>query len=126
MNGFKTDFDQVSVDKILIPIYPKIRLPFGTIYEEYLKLKQQAINNDISGYNSSEIVWELFLTDIRKYKDELLYQKFSNKNEFMFKFLPRFLWIIRTRHKDSIILDYVYDGTSVTIYKEGSWIIEYS
>jgi len=52
-NGYKDIF----VDKLLIPIYPKIRLSFNNLYEVFLDIKD-------TGQNA-----ELFLKEIKSYKN---------------------------------------------------------
>ena len=100
---------EVELEKLLIPIYPKIRLPFLRIYIEYLKIKEH-LSDVLSEYDV-----ELHLTTINKYKNFLIANPIKDKLEILTKSLPRFLWIVRLFHKNQLIGDQVYDGTSVYI-----------
>ena len=98
-------YDREIVEKVLIPIYPKIRLTFGRIYEVYLREKQSILSK---GFNA-----ELFLIQVREYKEFLWNHFIEDKTEILTTILPRFLWVIRSLLDGVPIIDDVYDGTSV-------------
>ncbi|PXF60871.1 MAG: hypothetical protein C4B59_06800 [Candidatus Methanogaster sp.] len=98
-------YDEVSVEKLLIPIYPKIRLAFGHIYNIYLKDKQKAISEGLD--------IEIYLTQVKDYKRFLLNKSIKDKEIILTNPLPRFLWIIRTYYDQIPAIDDVYDGTAV-------------
>jgi len=99
---------KVILEKILIPIYPKVRLPFMHIYTFYQWVK----TNIISSYGPD---WDLrlTLTTVQVYKKFLLEKSIEEKEKILTKFLPRFMWIMRLYNKDHHKLDIVYDGTSI-------------
>jgi len=107
-------YEAVHVSTLLIPLYPKIRLPFKEIYIEFLKQKRffEAMNRQ-KGIDSHWYRAELFLMDIRQYKQSLLKEKFLNKEEILLKPFPRFLWIFRHNYCDKPCFDYVLDATDV-------------
>ena len=97
---------EVKLERLLIPLYPKIRLSFGRIYHRYLKVK-----NDVSMQNV-----ELLLYFINKYKEFILRRQGKNKLEILTKSLPRFVWVIRvwdSESKDSLKFDILFDATDV-------------
>jgi hypothetical protein len=100
------DYVCIEVERIIIPIYHKLRLPFGKIYSVFLALKRQI--EDIPSSNQ-----ELFLISLNNYKSYLLEQKFKDKAKILEELFPHFLWIIRTRYKNKIKEDRIFDATAV-------------
>jgi hypothetical protein len=93
------------VQKLVIPVYPKIRLPFGRIYGRYRELKSQIQQ---SGFSP-----DLFLIQVNSYKKFLLANHLRDKVEILTSPFPRFLWVIRAHYRGTPVVDRVYDGTSV-------------
>jgi len=106
-NEWTTDYgyDELSVIKLLIPVYPKIRLTFSRIYEVYLKMKQPILSK---GFNL-----ELYLTQVKDYKKYLIKQSIKEKERILTAPLPRFLWIIRIYDDGMPVIDRIFDGTAV-------------
>lgn len=102
----RDDYVCVEVERIIIPIYHKLRLPFGKIYSYYLALKR-----DIEDLPSSTP--ELFLIGLNDYKQFLLRENFDNKVKILEELFPHYLWVIRTRYKGITQEDRIYDATSV-------------
>lgn len=94
-------FEDIFVEKLLIPIYPKIRLTFNSIYIQLLDIKRE-------GYQA-----ELFLKEIKSYKNYLLTKSFSDKYRILTKPFPRFLWIIRIGDRESPEFDILFDAISL-------------
>lgn len=110
--------DEVTLNNLIIPVYPKIRLTFGRIHSIFLR-KKQAIKRE--GYSA-----ELLLTQINQYKKTLLDRTFKGKERILTSFMPRFIWIIRAHNNNTPIFDEIYDGTSVYPKKvQGIDTIEY-
>ncbi len=103
VDGYK----DIIVEKLLIPIYPKIRLTFKSIYDVYLSIKKR---NSYKIHNT-----ELYLKEINSYKKYLLNQNFKMKYELLLKQFPRFLWVIRIGTKDTPKLDIVFDAISLDV-----------
>jgi len=111
-------YDTIKLDKLLIPIYPKIRLTFPRIYAYYIKYKERVEKEE------PQIDYlELFLTQIEKYKEYLLNKNINNKIEILTKSMPKYIWVIRGYYKGDVIYDSVFDGTS--IYPENILNIEF-
>ncbi len=107
-------YSDVAVTRLLIPVYPKIRLGFARIYEVFLKKYKHPLDIMIRSGNINENSRaDLFLTDIRDYKQFLVSQDFENKQELLLKPMPRFLWVVRLRCEDTPHYDFVFDGTAV-------------
>lgn len=115
----KQGFAQIRIDKLLIPIYPKIRLKFGFIYEPYLEFKRSL---EKRSNIKEKFDTELLLFDIRQYKEALADKNFDavgsnerliNKFDFLTKSLPRYIWVIRVLKNDNLYQDYIFDATIV-------------
>lgn len=115
-NGFKQwdnewkDYgcSSIEVEKLLIPIYPKVRLTFPRIYGSTIR-KMEKKGLDTSNFH-------LYLYSITKYKEFLLGKSIADKREKLTFSFPRFLWVLRLSEASSIdssVFDIVFDGTSV-------------
>ena len=103
----KRGYDEVALEKLLIPVYPKLRLTFARINRYYIAMKERI--------NRSEpyIYLGLYLTTVQGYKKSLLESQINDKMDVLITSLPRFLWIIRAYEDNQLIWDRIYDGTSV-------------
>ena len=107
-NEWNDSGHEVSLEKLLIPIYPKIRLPFARIYPRYLAIKERVIKD-----YGDDLDFELYLTTIRKYKEFLLESTLKEKRKILIKSLPRFLWVLRAYYEGKPLKDIVFDGTAI-------------
>jgi hypothetical protein len=109
--GAQVDYE---LDRLIVPVYPKIRLCFTGIYRVLLRYRRGtdtlvAARNLPQGSRT-----ELFLTNIRSYKEYLFNQgKIENKDTKLLHPMPRFMWIIRIHIEDMPIFDYCFDATNV-------------
>jgi len=97
---------EVLLDRLIIPIYPKIRLTFTkmqNVFQEYIKKNK----------HPDELSLCLFLIQVEEYKECLLKSNIENKIEKLKKPFPKFLWIVRGKYKEYPLFDDIYDGTSV-------------
>lgn len=115
-------YEAVRVQRLLIPVYPKIRLSFSRIYDLYLRYKHTSEVQIKSGNLAEETKVELFLTDIKAYKKFLSGMSFSttfkdksvaDKVATLCRPFPRFIWIFRFQCYGTPHYDYIFDGTSV-------------
>lgn len=106
-NEWKEKYSKVELEKLLIPIYHKIRLPWHTIYELHTEYKEvnEKINNKA----------ELFLYTIQGYKKWILNQRVKAKIKTLKMNLPRFIWVERISNKKTPIVDYLFDGTATYV-----------
>ncbi len=93
----------VCLDEIIIPLYPKIRLGFKIIYKVLLFFKKKAR----AGEN-----FILYLTTVQRYKNGLLSKNFENKMQIMREPMPRFIWVIASVYNRKIFRETLYDATS--------------
>jgi hypothetical protein len=100
-------YDSVKVEKLLVPVYPKIRLTFPRIYAYYREFKKKIEKREL------DIDLELFLTWIEKYKEYLLSKNINNKIKVLTIPMPKYMWVVRAYYDDEPVFDDVFDGTSV-------------
>lgn len=111
----------VILEKLVVPIYPKIRLPFISMNSAYKDLKDEIIK---SGWPNYDL--RLCLVSVRRYKKFLLKKAFFgidkdeqghimvyNKDKILTLSLPRYMWIVRAYENDKLKYDAIYDGISV-------------
>ena len=105
---------QVEIERLLIPVYHKIRLPFYSIYHHYVSKKQEVDQGDIT--------LDLLLTTIQRYKNFLIQRQIREKSKNLQRNLPRFIWIERTFEKGNKepIQDDIFDGTAIHCTKLAS------
>jgi len=101
----------IVLDKLMVPIYPKIRTPFMYMDIIYRNIRNRAridFKEDYINYHT-----ELYLMSNRDYKKFLLNNALENKIKYLSMPLPRYIWIVRTFYRNSPFKDYVFDSTSV-------------
>lgn len=99
-------YNEVQVEQLIAPVYPKIRLSFSDLYTTLEATRQG------SYLRQSDVEFELFLSTIKTYKEKLLRTLSSNyKVEFLTKSTPRFIWVMRAHRKGQPITDWLYDAT---------------
>ena len=106
-NEWNDDGFEVELDKLMIPIYPKIRLTFIRMYEEYKAVRKKSLTLKPS-YDL-----RLHFTTVRKYKKFLIENSIREKEKLLTTSLPRFMWVVRSYYKNKPKEDVIYDGTSV-------------
>lgn len=104
---------EYQVDRLLIPVYPKLRLSFAKIFPVYIQYKHSTFQMIKGGNFPEDTITELFLTSIQQYKEFLIEEDFKDKFKLLTQRMPRFLWIIRITNHERVFKDYIFDGTSV-------------
>lgn len=102
-------YKDIYIEKLMVPIYPKIRFSFYVIYSIFLDCKRSFESH---GETRSP---ELFLSELNQYKEFLWKKTFQNKTNILCKSFPRYIWIIRTYSNGILDCDFVFDGTSVNL-----------
>lgn len=100
-------YKDIHIEKLMVPIYPKIRFGFYVIYSLFLDCKRNLESHDETKSP------ELFLTELNQYKEFLWKKSFKEKISILYKSFPRYIWIIRTYANGNMDSDFVFDGTSV-------------
>jgi hypothetical protein len=101
----KFRYSDVVLEKLIIPVYPKIRLPFSAIWPRHIRSAENARDRGLRS--------ELFYTTVCDYKAHLLRSKVLDKASVLIMNMPRFLAVERTSTKDRDLIDVVYDATAV-------------
>jgi hypothetical protein len=100
-------YKEVLVEKLMVPLYPKIRFGFYSIYYLFLDFKRV-----LEPYK--KMTSELYLMETNQYKKFLWEKSFKDKMEVLCEPFPRFLWVIRRVNiNGKVEKDYIFDGTSV-------------
>jgi len=100
----KYHYDSISVERLIMPIYNKLRLPYSSIYKLFSQFQSELTESNFSCC--------LFLIQVNRYKASLLKMGVKNITEVLSAPLPRFLWIMRVKLDSTFVYDAVYDGTS--------------
>ncbi|MFA5613297.1 MAG: hypothetical protein WC993_02375 [Methanoculleus sp.] len=110
----KPGIKELTVNRLIVPLYPKIRHSFANIYAIFLqhyKPRLEAIRAS-PGFDSG-VRFELFITEVKRYKQFIRKHSIKDKIAILSKPYPRFLWIIRLQSPTKIYADFVFDATSV-------------
>jgi hypothetical protein len=106
----ESKFNEVKLEKLLIPIYHKMRLPWLAMYDFHTTYEKDAqlMNCEV----------DLHLTTVQKYKAYLLKSKYPviDKSLALKEFLPRFVWVERFHqvgNEEAPLFDHVFDGTAI-------------
>lgn len=101
----KYGYSKLRVEKLLVPLYHKIRLPFTNIYHIFYSL--------LSKINDENIRIELLLYQLNLYKGFIIKRDVENKEKVLLAQMPRFLWVLRTYTFGELTADLIFDGTAV-------------
>jgi len=101
----KFHYRDVILEKLIAPVYPKIRLSFSTIWPRYKRSEESAKDRGLTS--------KIFFTTVCEYKEHLLHHEILDKTAVLTMRMPRFLAIIRTSYKSQDLIDVVYDATAV-------------
>lgn len=116
----ESKFNKVKLEKLLIPIYHKLRLSWIDIYDFHKKYKKDA--------EEMGLKLGLFLITVQKYKKKIRKNKnVKEKLEALTHSLPRFLWVERFYKKENGIVDlhfdHLFDATA--IYPNVELVVNY-
>lgn len=104
-------------DILLIPLYHKIRIPFGVIQDHL-----QCINAFIETLRQARtlllqtsIEWDVYLTTVNQYKSEMLQAEIDSQKKYdlLISSLPRFIWIAKARTDQGPLMDLLFDATDI-------------
>ena len=104
---------------LLIPVYHKIRIPYGLVYRAVghfhglLEWMKDAYPPALPNVYE----WDIYLTTSRAFKKDLLADKrplpAAERRKILLRNLPRFLWRATLRSDDRPVLDLIFDATDV-------------
>jgi hypothetical protein len=95
-------YDEVFLNALILPLYPKIRLSYRDVYIYFHEWKLYYPDYDII----------LHLTTIRELRKKIIESKIRNKLKILKKPLPRFMWVLSVLDNKSNFMDIVLDATS--------------
>jgi hypothetical protein len=104
---------------ILIPLYHKIRIPLDNILE-IIGIFNSIIGNSIENIEdeilpAEKLEWDIFLTNISKFKNEILSKsgKEGNFKDILKKNMPRFIWRAAALYMGKPVMDLLFDATDI-------------
>jgi hypothetical protein len=106
--SIESKFEKVRLEKLIIPVYHKIRLSWLEIYDFHKRYEQDAAG--------MECEVELFLTTTQRYKNFLRGKDIVDKADKLLYSLPRYIWVERfhrSNHPDALLFDHIFDGTNI-------------
>ena len=97
-------YEAVILDKLIVPVYPKIRLPSAVIVPTYDWIRHSA---ELEGFTA-----RLLYTQVGDYKAHILEQECEDKEKILITDLPKFLAVVRVLKGGDALIDFVYDATA--------------
>ncbi len=115
---------------MLIPVYPKIRIPFKLILQIIIQFDQffESRRSHAIIPLDHRIYWDIFLTTINDLKTDILsssYYHGEDKRQFLTKSMPRFLWRTTAYSEKTPIFDLLFDATDIPQGDFLSFVIKY-
>lgn len=121
-------------DILLIPLYHKIRIPFGSVhdsvYEFDMVIRNMAKATDLEAVlgDACKLEWDIYLTTVNELKREILCSKKLGDDYFkevLLENMPRFMWRATAYAGKTIALDLLFDATDIEQGKFIVRVIEY-
>ena len=104
---------------ILIPLYPKIRIPLENILK-IIEIFDSIICNAIDNVEDAmlyvdKLEWDIFLTSVNKFKKEILQKsgEIGNFKDILKKNMPRFIWRAKALSQEKPVMDLLFDATDI-------------
>jgi len=94
--------DDMYLDGLLIPLYPKIRLSYKEISGYVIMCREKYPEYDIN----------LYMTTVQDYKNKLVSSNIKDKVDILRKPMPRFMWVISFKKNKNSVTDLLVDATS--------------
>ena len=101
---------------VMIPLYHKIRIPYGEIHAAILSLDTliEGFRAGREGIPRAE--WDIYLTNASDYKASARAEYPTlgiPLNDTLYESLPRFMWRVTVRTTDGIEMDLLFDATGI-------------
>lgn len=112
---------------LLVPLYHKIRIPFGSIHDQIMQLDPlitlnfNALNTIFTQPNIHE--WDIYLTTVNDIKSELINNTNLDENirhQVLTSGMPKYIWRSTLLYNDIKILDIFFDATDI---EQSSFVI---
>lgn len=98
------DYDKIFLETLIVPVYPKFRLPSDRMVPLYSHLSRQARE---LGFGC-----RLMFFQVSDYKADLIRNRCADRRTLLLRNLPRFLAVTRFYDGERIVEDHVYDATA--------------
>lgn len=100
------EYESMYLEKLIVPVYPKLRLPFSDLLSVYKRVVMSASSE------GKEV--EMFYCQVNEYKRSIADPQIAvhDRTEILKTNLPRFLAVMRIRKDASLDSDLLYDATT--------------
>lgn len=101
---------------LLIPLYHKIRIPLGNVYETEGVLNAILANlSENKKLPIGKFEWDISLTSVNKFKSELFSRGDGHNNfkHILLKSMPHFIWRATALNKGKFVIDLLFDATDI-------------
>lgn len=113
--------DQVnaSVDTILLPLHPKIRIKFNTIFSIILVFNTYYMDMWREYKKDTPIEWDIYLSTVCDLKSKWLamseFEDPSCKLKALSRHMPRYIWVADAidARSDSLLFTFLFDATDI-------------
>lgn len=126
-----TEYDRKKlptyVKKIIVPLYPKIRISYEDIEAVVLGI-DRVLSFMFENKITDDLVWDVRIDYSEKYKGEIKVQKNldeAKKIEILTKNMPKYIWIASCYIGSQQVIDFTFDATNVSSGMHGLDIIVY-
>jgi len=98
------DFDKIFLEALIVPVYPKFRLPSKEMLPLYAYMKRKA--------RQQRLDCRLMFFQASDYKADLIRTGCANRRALLLRNLPRFIAVTRFYDQGRIVEDHIYDATA--------------
>lgn len=102
----------------LIPLYHKIRIPFGIIFKKIADFDAiiEIMRPNIDLNLSQRLVWDIYLTNINEIKNDVINSRLLDteaKRNILFINMPKYLWRATALENGEKKIDVLFDATDI-------------
>ena len=110
---------------VLVPLYHKIRIPYGCIYSAVYKFNNyiELLKKEKVFALSGNFEWEIYLSTVNDFKNSIISERFLYGEAckiVLVEPMPRFLWLARAMLNGEPAFELVFDATDI---EQGSFFI---
>ena len=103
---------------LLIPLYHKIRIPFGAIHDVVVSFDAfiESLRESLPVPFDGRIEWDIYLTTNNDLKTEILGLDIASGEyyrDLLLEGMPRFLWRATAFHNGDPLMDLIFDATDI-------------
>lgn len=101
---------------LIIPLYHKIRIPFIAVLKAVNFFNSHFIPHVVAVPKFTLFEWDIFLADIKDFKNEILNEEFLDKDlkeKILTTQFPKYLWRAIGKINDEKKMEFVFDATEI-------------